>query len=61
MRNQDNPNSIIRFNGPEEDLDEYVWPGSIDLYDTGDCSEVRCGVHYEGQRTRFKLKKSVKS
>ena len=61
MRNQDNPNSIVRFNGPEEDLNEYVWPSSIDLFDTGDCSEVRSGVHYEGQRTRFKLDKSAKS
>ena len=58
LRNRDYPHSIIRFDGPEEDLDEYVWPGSMELLDTGACSEIRDYIHYEGQRTWFKLDKS---
>lgn len=59
MKYQDYPHDIVQFDGPEEDLEEYVWPGSVELYNTGTCSEVRSRVHYEGQRTWFRLDKSA--
>ncbi|KAF4331799.1 hypothetical protein FBEOM_14430 [Fusarium beomiforme] len=38
------------FDGEEEELDDYVWPGDMALDATGSCSEVRpSGFHYSGQ------------
>ncbi|ENH73460.1 hypothetical protein FOC1_g10008951 [Fusarium oxysporum f. sp. cubense race 1] len=43
--------SVISFNGPEKDLDTYVWPGDVSLPRTGRFSEVRPLLfHYTGQR-----------
>ncbi|KAF4952931.1 hypothetical protein FGADI_6364 [Fusarium gaditjirri] len=43
--------STLRFNGPEKDLDTYVWPGDVSLPGTGRFSEVRPLLfHYTGQR-----------
>ncbi|KAM6507191.1 hypothetical protein FALCPG4_018573 [Fusarium falciforme] len=41
----------LPFDGPEQDLDDYVWPGDLAIEPTGVCSEVRrLGFHYSGQR-----------
>lgn len=43
--------SVLRFKGPEKDLDTYVWPGDVSLPGTGRFSEVRPLLsHYTGQR-----------
>ncbi|KAH7239991.1 uncharacterized protein BKA55DRAFT_576859 [Fusarium redolens] len=43
--------SALRFNGPEQDLDTYLWPGDVSLQGTGRFSEVRPLLfHYRGQR-----------
>ncbi|KAF5965599.1 hypothetical protein FBULB1_12160 [Fusarium bulbicola] len=43
----------IDFIGPEEDLDDYVWPGDLVLNYTGSYSEIRqFGDHYSGQYPR---------
>ncbi|RSL94207.1 hypothetical protein CDV31_014409 [Fusarium ambrosium] len=41
---------VLSFNGPEQDLEGYVWPGELSIEPTGVCSEVRrlC-FHYSGQ------------
>ncbi|RYC80921.1 hypothetical protein BFJ63_vAg16189 [Fusarium oxysporum f. sp. narcissi] len=40
----------IDFDGPEEDLGDYVWPGDMALNNTGSYSEIRrFGKHYSGQ------------
>ncbi|KAI1049593.1 hypothetical protein LB505_008071 [Fusarium chuoi] len=40
----------IEFLRPEEDLDNYVWPGDMVLNSTGSYSEIRgFGEHYSGQ------------
>lgn len=41
---------VLGFDGPEKDLEDYVWPGDIAFEPTGVCSEVRplC-FHYSGQ------------
>ncbi|KAL7755298.1 hypothetical protein ACKLNR_015055 [Fusarium oxysporum f. sp. zingiberi] len=46
MRNE----FAIDFNGAEEDLGDYVWPGDMVLNNTGSYSEIRgFGKHYSGQ------------
>jgi hypothetical protein len=43
--------SVLSFNGPEKDLDTYVWPGDVSLPGTGRFSEFRPLLsHYTGQR-----------
>ncbi|KAF5655127.1 hypothetical protein F25303_809 [Fusarium sp. NRRL 25303] len=43
--------SVLRFNGPEKDLDTYVWPGDVSLPGTGRFSEVRPLLfHYTAQK-----------
>ncbi|KAM5349379.1 hypothetical protein ACJ41O_005884 [Fusarium nematophilum] len=39
LRDKNGPR-ILPFRGPEEALEEYVWPSSLFLDETGDCSEV---------------------
>ncbi|KAM5351165.1 hypothetical protein ACJ41O_003888 [Fusarium nematophilum] len=50
MRRAHHTEGILDFNGPEQDLKDYVWPGDLVLEPTGVCSEVRrlC-FHYSGQ------------
>ncbi|KAF5576581.1 hypothetical protein FPANT_10865 [Fusarium pseudoanthophilum] len=51
MLNSMRTESAIEFVGPEEDLDNYVWPGDMVLNNTGSLSEVRpFRAHYNGQR-----------
>ncbi|KAH6988454.1 hypothetical protein EDB80DRAFT_865436 [Ilyonectria destructans] len=56
MMSEFNPHRVLRFDGPEEDLDEYIWPGDDAALPTGGCSEVRPGlVYYSAQRHMFKV------
>ncbi|RBA22503.1 hypothetical protein FPRO05_00850 [Fusarium proliferatum] len=50
---EDYVHRVIPFEGPEEDLEHYVWPGGVNLDGTGAYSEVRQGNHYEGQKNGF--------
>ncbi|KAL5592575.1 hypothetical protein FOBRF1_013601 [Fusarium oxysporum] len=46
----------IDFDGPEEDLGDYVWPGDLALNNTGSYSEIRQFLkHYSGQSPRRSL------
>ncbi|KAF5630068.1 hypothetical protein F52700_7426 [Fusarium sp. NRRL 52700] len=50
-RNSFGTESVLSFNGPENDLDTYVWPGDVSLPGTGRFSEVRPLLfHYTGQK-----------
>ncbi|KAF4969336.1 hypothetical protein FSARC_3411 [Fusarium sarcochroum] len=49
MRRSYQTEGALCFNGPEQDLKDYVWPGDLALDDTGSCSEVRPFLHYSGQ------------
>ncbi|KAF7544083.1 hypothetical protein G7Z17_g10229 [Cylindrodendrum hubeiense] len=54
-----NYHRVLRFEGPEEDLEEYIWPGDTAADPTSRCSEVRRGfVHYSAQRPRFKVERN---
>ncbi|KAH7115425.1 hypothetical protein B0J13DRAFT_459618 [Dactylonectria estremocensis] len=54
----DNPHRTLRFDGPEEDLEEYIWPGDSAAEPTGTCSEVRpWSFHYSAQRSLFKVER----
>ncbi|PNP76004.1 hypothetical protein FNYG_10562 [Fusarium nygamai] len=56
MKNWMRTEFAIQFNGPEEDLEDYVWPGDMVLDDTGSSSEIRgFAKHYSGQRPRRSL------
>ncbi|KAH7154598.1 hypothetical protein DER46DRAFT_561822 [Fusarium sp. MPI-SDFR-AT-0072] len=55
MRLEDYVHRVIRFEGPEEDLEKYVWPGGVNLYGTGSYSEVRRRCHYDGQKNGFEF------
>ncbi|KAJ3454439.1 hypothetical protein MRS44_018333 [Fusarium solani] len=51
MRLAYNTELVLSFNGPEQDLEDYVWPGDLSVDPTGVCSEVRrLSFHYSGQR-----------
>ncbi|KAH7129657.1 hypothetical protein B0J13DRAFT_564436 [Dactylonectria estremocensis] len=52
------PYRFLRFDGPEEDLEEYIWPGDFVADPTGDCSEVRRGDHYSAQSPLFKIERN---
>ncbi|KAH7195299.1 hypothetical protein DER44DRAFT_536504 [Fusarium oxysporum] len=49
MLNRHRTEGVLFFKGPEEDLEDYVWPGDLALDYTGCCSEVRQFRHYHGQ------------
>ncbi|KAM5346423.1 hypothetical protein ACJ41O_009428 [Fusarium nematophilum] len=52
------PHRVLRFDGPEEDLGEYIWPGDFAINPTGTCSEVRpSSTHYSAQRPLFKVER----
>lgn len=41
MGRDDNYHTVLSFDGPEEDLEEYTWRGSWDAESTSQCSEIR--------------------
>ncbi|KAG4272501.1 hypothetical protein FPRO04_10454 [Fusarium proliferatum] len=41
MGRDDNYHTVLSFDGPEEDLEEYIWSGSWDAESTSQCSEIR--------------------
>ncbi|KAF5570187.1 hypothetical protein FPHYL_1463 [Fusarium phyllophilum] len=56
MKNWMRTEFAIEFIGPEEDLDDYVWPGDLVLNNTGSYSEIRQFLkHYSGQSPRRSL------
>ncbi|KAH7171569.1 hypothetical protein DER46DRAFT_592400 [Fusarium sp. MPI-SDFR-AT-0072] len=50
MGRDDNYHRVLSFDGPEEDLEEYIWPGGWDTEATSECSEIRKGIHYSNQQ-----------
>ncbi|KAJ3462339.1 hypothetical protein MRS44_007125 [Fusarium solani] len=49
-----NHHRVLRFDGPEEDLEEYIWAGYSAANPTSNASEVRPGcLHYSAQRPEF--------
>ncbi|KAF4998535.1 hypothetical protein FDECE_11753 [Fusarium decemcellulare] len=56
-----NTHRALRFDGPEEDLHEYIWPGDSAANPSGKCSEIRPGLfHYSAQRSMFSVQKKSK-
>ncbi|KAF4943599.1 hypothetical protein FGADI_13304 [Fusarium gaditjirri] len=49
-RKDDNYHTVLSFKGPEEDLEEYIWPGSWGTDPTSKCSEIRKYIHYSNER-----------
>ncbi|KAH7134335.1 hypothetical protein EDB81DRAFT_95905 [Dactylonectria macrodidyma] len=50
---------VLWFEGLEEDLKEYIWPGEAAASPTSCCSEIRPGlVHYSAQRPLFKVERN---
>ncbi|KAH7228428.1 uncharacterized protein BKA55DRAFT_526890 [Fusarium redolens] len=50
MGKDDNYHAVLFFDGPEEDLEEYIWPGGWDTEPTSKCSEIRRCIHYSNQQ-----------
>ncbi|KAJ3535965.1 hypothetical protein NM208_g6915 [Fusarium decemcellulare] len=51
MRWEDETYSTLRFKEPEQNLEEYIWPGDLAIEPTGACSEIRPVLaHYSSQR-----------
>lgn len=51
MWNDDRTESCLRFHGPEEALEDYIWAGDDVCHGTGDYSEIRpWRRHYSAQR-----------
>ncbi|KAL5586793.1 hypothetical protein FOBRF1_016663 [Fusarium oxysporum] len=45
MGKDDNYHTVLSFNGPEEDLEEYIWRGGWNADPTNKCSEIRMEMH----------------
>ncbi|KAH7124870.1 hypothetical protein B0J13DRAFT_598937 [Dactylonectria estremocensis] len=59
MMSRFDPHRILWFEGPEEDLEEYIWPGEDAASPTSCCSEIRPGlIHYSAQRRMFKIERN---
>ncbi|RKK12151.1 hypothetical protein BFJ66_g15686 [Fusarium oxysporum f. sp. cepae] len=50
VRRDGNYHTVLSFDGPEEDLEEYIWPGAWDTEPTSECSEIRECIHYTNQK-----------
>ncbi|KAM0084867.1 hypothetical protein ACKRZS_002888 [Fusarium odoratissimum] len=50
MWNKHRTESCLRFDGPEADLADSIWPGDMALLDTGRCSEIRRWEYYSNQK-----------
>ncbi|KAK2687533.1 hypothetical protein QWA68_013114 [Fusarium oxysporum] len=48
--NKQRTESCLRFDGPEADLADSIWPGDMALPDTGRCSEIRRWGYYSNQK-----------
>ncbi|RGP58905.1 hypothetical protein FSPOR_11713 [Fusarium sporotrichioides] len=55
MWNDNRTERCLRFHGPEEDLENHIWPGDTVLHDTGQCSEIRWRRHYSTQKEDVNL------
>ncbi|KAJ3525469.1 hypothetical protein NM208_g11629 [Fusarium decemcellulare] len=61
MMTIDHPHRVLRFDGPEEDLHEHIWPGDPAANPSGNCSEIRPGFfHYSAQEPMFSVEKKNK-
>ena len=50
--NESRTEMALFFNGPEEELHHYIWPGDDGLDNTGRFSEIRRRKHYSNQNHR---------
>lgn len=54
-----NLNGVLCFDGPEEDLEEYIWPGDSAANASGRCSEVEpWSYRFNAMRPLFKVERS---
>ncbi|KAF4416171.1 hypothetical protein FACUT_12826 [Fusarium acutatum] len=45
VRRDGNYHTVLSFDGPEEDLEEYIWRGGWNADPTNECSEIRMEMH----------------
>ncbi|KAF5565395.1 hypothetical protein FNAPI_1710 [Fusarium napiforme] len=50
MRKDGKYHTVLSFDDPEEELEEYIWPGAWDTDPTSECSEIRDCIHYTNQK-----------